>query len=93
MALASSDIWRKARAFVVGVLFLVRKLEALDMSALNFCTSDPIGVSFSFPFLFLTGWEGEEASGTFFCLPQAPELLFDFFSAKSMLAPHQENFF
>lgn len=50
---ASTDILRKAHAFLGGILFLVRKLEALKMSAPSFSTLDPIGVSFSFPFVFL----------------------------------------
>lgn len=41
-----------------SVLFLVRKLEALKMSAPNFSTLDATGVSFSFPFLFLGGVGG-----------------------------------
>lgn len=53
LVFASTNILRKARAFLGGVLFLVRKLEALKMSAPNFSALDLIGISFSSPFLFL----------------------------------------
>lgn len=85
--------FEESTCFLGGILFLVRKLEALKMSAPNFSTLDPIGVSFSFPFVFLGTWESGEASVTFFCLPQALELPFNFFSAKSVFPPQEGNFF